>query len=62
VRAAFDHGLTCVVAADACATRDLAHDGVVVPSALVHAAYMAALGAVYAEVIPTTEIIVRLNA
>lgn len=61
VRAAFDKGFTCVVAADGCATRNLAHNGVEVPSSQVHAAYMAALGAVYATVSSTDEIIARLG-
>jgi nicotinamidase-related amidase len=50
VRAAFDLGFSCIVAHDACATRDLEFNGVPVPAAQVHAAYMAAFGAVYARV------------
>ncbi len=61
VRAAFDKGYSCVVAADGCATRDLGHDGVDVPSRMVHAAYMAALGAVYAQVTSTQEIMGQLD-
>lgn len=61
VRAAFDKGFTCVVAADGCATRNLAHNGIDVPSSQVHAAYMAALGAVYATVTSTDDIIARLG-
>ncbi|MDF1554333.1 MAG: cysteine hydrolase family protein [Deferrisomatales bacterium] len=49
-RAAFDLGFSCTVRADACATRDLAFGGVTVPAAQVHAAFMAALAAVYAKV------------
>ncbi|HSH70948.1 MAG TPA: cysteine hydrolase family protein [Deferrisomatales bacterium] len=49
-RAAFDLGFSCTVLADACATRDLAFSGVAVPAAQVHAAFMAALAAVYARV------------
>lgn len=62
VRAAFDKGFACTVAEDACATRDLEHGGIAVRSAEVHAAYMAALGAVYAEVAATEQIIKRLDA
>jgi nicotinamidase-related amidase len=49
-RAAFDHGFQCTVLHDACATRDLAFNAVTVAAAQVHAAFLAALGAVYAKV------------
>ncbi len=57
VRAAFDMGYSCVVADNACATRDLSHDGVNVSSASVHASYMAALGSVFARVMSSEKII-----
>ena len=50
VRAAFDLGFSCIVIHDACATRDLTFDRLTVPAAQVHASFMAALGAVYAQV------------
>jgi nicotinamidase-related amidase len=50
-RAAFDFGFSCRVIHDACATRDLAFEGLEVPAAQVHAAFMAALGARYAQVL-----------
>lgn len=56
-RAAFDHGFACTLATDACATRDLEFDGTKVSAAQVHAAFMAALGAVYARVRATTDIL-----
>ncbi|MEN6375303.1 MAG: cysteine hydrolase family protein [Smithella sp.] len=62
VRAAFDKGFACTVADDACATRELSHGGVDVPSSNVHAAFMAALGTVYAQVISTGEIIKHIRA
>lgn len=55
-RAAFDLGITCTLAHDACATRDLEFAGTKVAAAQVHAAYMAALAAVYAQVLTTAEI------
>ena len=55
-RAAFDFGFTCTVAQDACATRDLEFNRRVVNAADVHAAFMAALGAVYAKVTTAREI------
>ncbi|MBD2102668.1 cysteine hydrolase family protein [Leptolyngbya sp. FACHB-261] len=54
-RAAFDFGLQCTVIEDACATRDLEHQGKIVEAAEVHAAFMAALAAVYAKVISINE-------
>jgi nicotinamidase-related amidase len=50
VRAAFDHGFRSVVLSDACATIDLTCGDVTVPAEHVHAAFIAALGAVFARV------------
>jgi len=61
VRAAFDKGFICTVAHDACATRNLTHNGVDVASSNVHSAFMAALGAVYAKVCSASEIIEKFN-
>jgi len=61
VRAAFDKGFACVVADDACGTIDLSFGGVNVSNLDVHAAYMAALGAVYANVITSEEVIEQLE-
>ena len=55
-RAAADHGLACMVAADACATRDLQFKDITVPAAHVHAAFMAALAAAYGQVSPSGKI------
>lgn len=49
-RAAADFGYHVTVVHDACATRDLEFDGVLVPAAHVHAAFMAALAFPYAKV------------
>jgi nicotinamidase-related amidase len=56
-RAAADLGFDCVVAHDACATRDVDFEGKRVAAKDVHAAYMSALGFAYAKVLPTGEII-----
>jgi nicotinamidase-related amidase len=53
VRAAFDSGFGCVVLGDACATRSLVFQEVNVPAQHVHAAFLAALGSVYAEIVTT---------
>lgn len=50
-RAAFDYGLRCRVIHDACATRNLIFEGLEVPAVQVHAAFMAALQARFAQVL-----------
>ena len=50
-RAAVDAGFGCVVATDACATRDLVYGDHTVSADKVHHAFMAALGSVYATII-----------
>jgi nicotinamidase-related amidase len=62
VRAAFDLGFTCVLTHDACATRELTFAGVTVPARHVHASYMAALGAVYAQVKGVDEVMTNISA
>ena len=59
-RAAFDSGFSCIVAEDACATRDLKFKGETIKAALVHASFMAALSVPYAKVISTREVIDKL--
>ncbi len=56
-RAAFDLGYRCTVVDDACATRDLEHRGERLAAGAVHGAFMAALGAVYARVLGTEELL-----
>ena len=60
VRAAFDHGIACTLAHDACATRDLSFDGRTVAAADVQVAYLAALAARFARVVRTAEIVASL--
>jgi nicotinamidase-related amidase len=62
VRAAFDLGFTCIVTHDACAARELAFNGITVPAAQVHASYMSALGAVFAQVKGVDEIMANIFA
>jgi nicotinamidase-related amidase len=54
-RAASDFGYRVTVIHDACATRDLEFDGVRVPAAQAHAAFMAALGFAYATMRSTEQ-------
>jgi nicotinamidase-related amidase len=55
VRAAFDHGFRCTVLHDACATRALSFGDETVPARQVHAAFLSALGAVYAKITATDD-------
>jgi nicotinamidase-related amidase len=59
-RAAFDLGFNCTVAEDACATKDLIFKGKTIKAQDVHASFMAALSAPYAQVLSTQEIIAGL--
>ncbi|MNW02139.1 hypothetical protein D3C71_1978820 [compost metagenome] len=43
---------------DACATRDLEFNGVTVPAAQVHAAFMASLAFAYASVVSADEFLI----
>jgi nicotinamidase-related amidase len=56
-RAAFDLGFNCLVAEDACATKDLIFKSKIIKASDVHASFMAALSVPYAKVISTKEII-----
>ena len=60
-RAAADFGYSATVIHDACATRDLEFNGVTVPAAQVHAAYMASLAFAYAQVIGTEDYLTGIN-
>jgi nicotinamidase-related amidase len=60
-RAAFDLGFNCIVAEDACATRDLIFKGKTIKASDVHASFMAALSVPYARVMSTGEIIETLT-
>jgi nicotinamidase-related amidase len=60
VRAAFDLGFQCLLAGDACATRDLARSGATVPAAQVQAAFLAALDGTFAKVLSAGELCTEL--
>jgi nicotinamidase-related amidase len=60
-RAAFDYGFACTVIHDACATRALTFGQQTVPAAQVHAAFLAALGFVYARVLSAAEFLRNLR-
>jgi nicotinamidase-related amidase len=56
-RAAYDFGFECLVASDACATRDLTFGGQTILAVSVHGAYLAGLQGTYAQVLPVAELI-----
>jgi nicotinamidase-related amidase len=56
-RAAVDLGFATSIAADACAAPDLRSGGEVIPGAMVHKAFLAALGSMVADVRPTSELL-----
>jgi nicotinamidase-related amidase len=61
VRAAADLGFECLVASDACATRNLSWGDREVPAASVHAAFLAALSAAYARVMSAEDLLKELS-
>lgn len=60
-RAAADFGFKVIIAEDACATRDLEHNGTVIPADVVHKAFLAALRS-YGQVMKADEVIALLAA
>lgn len=61
-RAAFDYSFGCTVVHDACATRDLNFQERIVSAGQVHAAFLAALGAVYAKVVGTNDFLAGFSS
>jgi len=60
-RAAFDFGFNCVVAEDACATRDMIYKGRTIRASDVHASFMTALSVPYAKVISVKEVLESMS-
>lgn len=60
-RAADDFGFKVIIAEDACATRDLEHNGTTIPAEHVHKAFLAALKS-YGQVMKSEEVIALLAA
>jgi nicotinamidase-related amidase len=58
-RAAADFGFKVIVAEDACAARDLEHNGTLIPAEYVHKSFLAALKS-YGQVLKSDEIIALL--
>lgn len=60
-RAAFDLGFNCIVAEDACATRDLLFNNRIIKASDVHTSFMAALSFPYAQVVSTKDVVKDLE-
>ncbi|MGB3222737.1 MAG: cysteine hydrolase family protein [Desulforhopalus sp.] len=60
VRAAFDMGLGCVVVSNACATKNLEYDGIIIEAPQVQATFMAALSSPFAQIMKVNELESRL--
>ena len=59
-RAAADLGFSCILAHDACATRDLTFNDITVSAHNVQTAFLAALNGLFAEVVTVEEVCARL--
>jgi nicotinamidase-related amidase len=59
-RAAYDFGYECIVAHDACTTKELTFNNIKVSALDVHSAFMAALNGLYAQVKTTDDIIAAI--
>lgn len=59
-RAAFDLGFECIVAQDACATKDISFDQCVIPAESVHRAFLGALSGMFAKVVSTEQALSEL--
>jgi len=61
VRAAYDLGFTCSVLSDACATKNLEFNNMLIPAQTVHNAYLAGLQPLYADIMSVREFLNRAN-
>ncbi len=61
VRAAYDLGFTCTVLHDACATKNLEFNSMVIPAQSVHNAFLAALQPLYGNVLSSRDYLQMLG-
>jgi nicotinamidase-related amidase len=57
VRACMDYGLKVTLPEDACATKDLAFNGKIIPAETVHQTFMASLNGMFAQVVETKDVL-----
>jgi len=62
VLAAYDLGFSCTVLSDACASKNLEFNNMLIPAQTVHHAFLAALQPLYAEVISVKEFLLALSS
>lgn len=62
VRAAYDLGFSCTLLHDACATKNLEFNSMLIPAQSVHTAFVAALQPLYANVLTTREYLQQIEA
>ena len=62
VRAAYDNGFSCTVLHDACATKNLEFNNMMIPAQSVHHAFLAALQPLYANVTSTKDFLHMMGA
>jgi nicotinamidase-related amidase len=62
VRAAYDLGINCTVLSDACATKNLEFNNMLIPAQTVHNAFLAALQPLYADVISVKEFLNMISS
>jgi nicotinamidase-related amidase len=62
VRAAYDAGFSCTVLHDACATKNLEFNNMIIPAQSVHNAFIAALQTTYATITTVREHLLTLNS
>lgn len=62
VRAAYDLGFSCTVLSDACATKNLEFNNMLIPAQTVHNAYLAGLQPMYAEVMSVKELLNSMSS
>lgn len=61
VRAAYDLGFSCTVLHDACATKNLEFNNMIIPSQSVHNAFIAALHPLYANIMSVKEFLQTMS-
>lgn len=62
VRAAYDLGFSCTVLHDACATRNLEFNNMIIPAQTVHNAFLSAIQPLYGHVVSVKELMQNISS
>jgi nicotinamidase-related amidase len=62
VRAAYDLGFSCTVLHDACATKSMEFNNMIIPAQNVHNAFLAALQSTYANIVSVKEVVQMIGS